>query len=253
MQCPGSPWYHNSGTRERGKAWTAKLRRPAGRAATWRLLWRPHSKSRRWGCSHAVGRGCGVSDPTATAAAAALDQQRCSAPLAMLLLCCHSRLVQDEHTAESSQQQDVQPPAKRQRGAAEPAGPDGGSAGGSKEPIRLVLTLSEPLLLRVLSFLPPDDLLALSQTCRQLRAAASDGAIWRRLYHSRCGSREGQEPPLLPSALQNLLHCRINPRVPQACTFSLILPAGCPALPPPASPICCRPSALLSSTCITSI
>lgn len=107
--------------------------------------------------------------------------------------------MQGKDTAESSQQQDVQPPAKRQRGAAEPAGPDGGGGGGSEEPTRLVLSLSEPLLLRVLSFLPPDDLLALSQTCRHLRAAASDGAIWRRLYHSRCISPLGHsllDPPV---------------------------------------------------------
>jgi hypothetical protein len=76
----------------------------------------------------------------------------------------------------------LHPPAKRlRRVAAEPTGP----GGDDKQPASLVLALSEPLLLRVLSFLSPDDLLALSQACRQLRAAASDGAIWRRLYHSR--------------------------------------------------------------------
>lgn len=58
-------------------------------------------------------------------------------------------------------------------------------ASGDGEPPRSLLALSEPLLLRVLCFLCPDDLLAASCTCRQMHVAASDCAIWRRLYHSR--------------------------------------------------------------------
>ncbi len=91
---------------------------------------------------------------------------------------------------DASEQQDLQPPAKRQHIADEPAGP---GSSGDEPPTRLVLALSEPLLLRVLSFLSPDDLLALSQTCRHLQFAASDGAIWRRLYHSRWPEGPQQE------------------------------------------------------------
>ena len=50
----------------------------------------------------------------------------------------------------------------------------------------LLLALAEPLLLRVLATLCPEDLLATSRTCRRLLAHGSDGALWRRLYHARC-------------------------------------------------------------------
>lgn len=76
------------------------------------------------------------------------------------------------------EEDDLEPPAKRQHVAAE-------QASGVGEPPRSLLALSEPLLLRVLCFLCPDDLLAASCTCRQMQVAASDCAIWRRLYHSR--------------------------------------------------------------------
>ena len=48
-----------------------------------------------------------------------------------------------------------------------------------------LVALSELLLLRVLAALSPEDLLVLGRTSRYFRAAASDGTLWRRLYHSR--------------------------------------------------------------------
>lgn len=93
------------------------------------------------------------------------------------------------------------PPAKRQCGTAEPpAGPeerDSVEAGSGRQqataaaaapyqqesPLAL---LSEPLLLRVLAKLSPEDLLIVAQTCRHFRAAASDASLWRRLYYARC-------------------------------------------------------------------
>ncbi|KAL4421845.1 hypothetical protein ABPG77_001327 [Micractinium sp. CCAP 211/92] len=48
-----------------------------------------------------------------------------------------------------------------------------------------LLELSEMLLTKVLAQLSPEDLLVAAQACRQLNAAASDAALWRRLYISR--------------------------------------------------------------------
>ncbi len=41
------------------------------------------------------------------------------------------------------------------------------------------------LLTKVLAQLSPEDLLVAAQACRQLNAAASDAALWRRLYMCR--------------------------------------------------------------------
>ncbi|PSC73457.1 F-box SKIP31 isoform X2 [Micractinium conductrix] len=57
----------------------------------------------------------------------------------------------------------------------------------------LLLALAEPLLLRVLATLCPEDLLATSRTCRRLLAHGSDGALWRRLYHARWRDGPQQE------------------------------------------------------------
>ena len=71
-------------------------------------------------------------------------------------------------------------------GTAAPAAVDGSFGGGGpltdSSPL---VALSELLLLRVLAALSPEDLLVLGRTSRYFRAAASDGTLWRRLYHSR--------------------------------------------------------------------
>lgn len=66
---------------------------------------------------------------------------------------------------------------------------------GVHPPQRFTLAmLPEPLLLRVLGFLSPEDMCIVGQTSRLLRAAAKDSSLWRRLYFSRCEGRTAGEP-----------------------------------------------------------
>lgn len=58
-----------------------------------------------------------------------------------------------------------------------------------------LLELNELLLMKVLAQLSPEDLLVAAQACRQLNAAASDAALWRRLYLSRCAARDAPTTP----------------------------------------------------------
>lgn len=45
-----------------------------------------------------------------------------------------------------------------------------------------MLTLPEPLLLRLVCFLSPDDTLSLAQTCRHLARLAGEDLVWRRHF-----------------------------------------------------------------------
>ena len=43
----------------------------------------------------------------------------------------------------------------------------------------------DPLLMRIICFLPPEDVLSLAVTCRHICRLASDDVVWRRLYLHR--------------------------------------------------------------------
>lgn len=113
------------------------------------------------------------------------------------------------YTEQASDDEDdeQQQPAKRQRLAPPPAGPDGddpeqqassrqqrGAAPPPPPPPASPLALlSDELVLRVVAKLSPEDLLAASQACRWLRAAADDASLWRQLYYQRWPSGPEQQ------------------------------------------------------------
>ena len=75
-----------------------------------------------------------------------------------------------------------QPPAAKRQAL-------GSGTGGTKPvapaPAPLLAQLSEPLLLRVLCFLSPEDLCSMGRVSRLFHGASNDKALWRRLYLSR--------------------------------------------------------------------
>lgn len=75
--------------------------------------------------------------------------------------------------------------------------------------------LSEALLLRVLCFLAPEDLMMLGRTSRLFHAAASDAGLWRRLYLHRCGGGVGRREALQGGPARMCLLCE-NARLPAA-------------------------------------
>ncbi|KAK3896634.1 hypothetical protein C8A05DRAFT_39818, partial [Staphylotrichum tortipilum] len=86
-------------------------------------------------------------------------------------------LPSDPPSVPSQQQQ---PPSKRLRPNPPPP------PASTRPPARDLRTpLSDELLLRILSFLPPRRLLALAPVSRRLYHLAADSQLWRALYYAR--------------------------------------------------------------------
>lgn len=75
-----------------------------------------------------------------------------------------------------------------------PAGA-GAAAGPAVAGPPTLLSLPDPLLLRVLACLPAEDLLTAARGCRRLALLASDNGLWRRHFLHRWADREDETGP----------------------------------------------------------